>query len=128
VSAPAIPTGEIQGKADTERALAAYRGGITTHQDDLADLHTEANGIHAEANRAADQLSASEIGERTLQAVAAVQEEAAAYSRITAQFGAATEAELAALAEFEAAVAAHDTVEAAALANTDGGTTEYHNA
>lgn len=128
VSAPAVPTGEIQGKADTERALEAYRGAATTYQDDLAAMAAEAAEMQAMANRLAEQLAASELGNTTLQAVARVQEEAGALAREADQLGPACEAVLAVLSEFDAAVAAHDNVEAAALANADGGTTEFHNA
>lgn len=127
VSAPAAPTGEIQGKADTEKALQGYRGLVTTYQDDLAVLHSEGGQMQAMANRLCEQLIASELGDHTRGAVAAVQENAGCFARLTAKVGPAAEAVLAALSEFDAAVAAHDAVEAAALANNDGGTTEFHN-
>jgi hypothetical protein len=128
VSAPAIPTGEIQGKADTERALEGYRGVATTYQDKLADLDTEGGEMLAMVNRLCEQLGAAQLGTRTMHAVAAIQEQAGVAARLAAACGPADEAVIAGLSEFDAAIAAHDPVEAAALANTDGGTTAYHNA
>lgn len=121
-----MPTGEIQGKADTERALAAYRGAATAYQDDLDARHQRAQDAHTRATRVAEQLDAAELGQATMAAVAGVQEATSARTRTTAWFGSALEDVLAALAEFDASVAAHDTVEAAAVANTDGGTTDFH--
>lgn len=123
---PEVVTGEVQGKADTEKALASYRGAVTTYQDDAGAMKQEAEQCRATARRLADGLAASELGPDTVQAAAGCAEWADILDRAAEQLIAECEAVLAVIVEFEGAVAAHDAVEAAALANQDGGTTDFH--